>query len=416
MINMLPMQIQTTNSLTSHMSKIMDEKTSESFVNMLQSFVNDQSEMNNITVPNNQMIETVLQHQEISTSELMNSIHSMLTNLSELLPDEYEDLHQIITDVMEGLEWIESEQIGSHLDMILMLDSTTLSNIDLTNFVHKQSEQGNVSNKTSKLNIDLIFKTIQSFVQTLRTFNERTAEELPMIDKLVQQSEKLLVNEKIIRRAFTNIEIVKPNTFTSNHPYANVYVSVKKADENSSTLLASINGIDKATDHTVVTHSSLYHQPGQMKLESLTLQDGHSRPVNFDSFVRQFTTILNKGKLMNSGPLQKLTIQLKPEHLGTLKIELVQQNNELVAKIISSTKAAKELLESQIQGLRHAFIQQNINVTRIDVETHLNQEEQQGFHEHDQPKDHNEREQHPDQKERQNFSETLLETLVNYEV
>src|SRR5690606_36615092 len=153
-----------------------------------------------------------------------------------------------------------------------------------------------------------------------------------------------------------------------------------------------------------------------MKLESLTLQDGHSRPVNFDSFVRQFTTILNKGKLMNSGPLQKLTIQLKPEHLGTLKIELVQQNNELVAKIISSTKAAKELLESQIQGLRHAFIQQNINVTRIDVETHLNQEEQQGFHEHDQPKDHNEREQHPDQKERQNFSETLLETLVNYEV
>ena len=36
---------------------------------------------------------------------------------------------------------------------------------------------------------------------------------------------------------------------------------------------------------------------------------------------------------MNNGPLQKLTIQLKPEHLGTLKIELFQQNNELVARL-----------------------------------------------------------------------------------
>ena len=55
----------------------------------------------------------------------------------------------------------------------------------------------------------------------------------------------------------------------------------------ASTLLASINEMSyKATENTVVTHSSLYHQPGQMKLESLTLQDGHSRPVNFESFVQ----------------------------------------------------------------------------------------------------------------------------------
>ena len=96
----------------------------------------------------------------------------------------------------------------------------------------------------------------------------------------------------------------------------------------------------------------------------LHLSDEGNKNVSYQRFVQQFVSILQRGKFFNNGHVQKLTVQLKPEHLGTLKIELVQKSNELVAKIVSQTNTAKELLESQLQALRRRF-SNKISMSRI---------------------------------------------------
>ncbi len=150
---------------------------------------------------------------------------------------------------------------------------------------------------------------------------------------------------------------------------------------------------------------------------SLQLLEGN-KPVTMERFVKDFETILAKSKFYQNGQVQKLTIQLKPEHLGTLKIELIQQQNELVAKIISSTTSAKELLESQSQALRQALVQQNIPINRIDF---LDDIQQERFN-HQQPNQNNDQrgyQQHEEKKDEQNnedFMETFKATLLNYEV
>jgi|GEM_PF-5149882 len=104
--------------------------------------------------------------------------------------------------------------------------------------------------------------------------------------------------------------------------------------------------------------------------------DNQPKPINFEQFAKEFESILQRSTILKNGGTQKLLIRLSPEHLGMLKIELTQTENGLAAKILASSQQAKDLLESQIHGLRQAFIQQNIDVNRIDLQG-IWQEEQE---------------------------------------
>ncbi len=90
-------------------------------------------------------------------------------------------------------------------------------------------------------------------------------------------------------------------------------------------------------------------------------------PVNQEEFIKAFENLLSKAKFTNSNGIQKLFIKLNPESLGSLRIELIQKDGMMMAKIIASTKGAKELLDSQLQGLKQSFVNQNISVDKIEV-------------------------------------------------
>jgi flagellar hook-length control protein FliK len=53
---------------------------------------------------------------------------------------------------------------------------------------------------------------------------------------------------------------------------------------------------------------------------------------------------------MNVGRNQKLFIKLYPEHLGTLRVELIQPDSTLIAKFMTSTANAKDILESKFKA------------------------------------------------------------------
>lgn len=83
--------------------------------------------------------------------------------------------------------------------------------------------------------------------------------------------------------------------------------------------------------------------------------------------IRQFTNILQKSHFSQALQTKSLTIRLYPEHLGSLRIELVQRDGAMIARILASTNMAKDMLDSQIHQLRQAFVQQNIQVDKVDV-------------------------------------------------
>lgn len=117
-------------------------------------------------------------------------------------------------------------------------------------------------------------------------------------------------------------------------------------------------------DHTV-THNPFL---SMSKVEQFVLTiPTNKAPINQEEFMKAFENLLSKAKFSNSNGMQKLFIKLNPESLGSLRIELIQKDGLMMAKIIASTKGAKELLDSQLQGLKQSFVNQNIAVDRIEV-------------------------------------------------
>ncbi|MGP9041186.1 flagellar hook-length control protein FliK [Cytobacillus kochii] len=93
----------------------------------------------------------------------------------------------------------------------------------------------------------------------------------------------------------------------------------------------------------------------------------NGKPIPAEQLVKQFENTLSRAKFTTVNGIQKLSIQLTPEHLGTLKIEIVQKDQVMIARIIASTQAAKDAFESSAQTLRQAFHTQNINVDKIEI-------------------------------------------------
>ena len=164
--------------------------------------------------------------------------------------------------------------------------------------------------------------------------------------------------------------------------------------------------------------SGMVHLQQMSKPEQIMIMlDKSGRPVSTEQLIQQFENILSKSQFSNAGGTQKLFIKLNPENLGSLRIELTQKDATLIAKIMTTTGAAKETIESQLQGLKHAFSAQNIQVDRIEV-TQQGMNQQERFFQRDQQHGQQPREEQP-HKEQTNdgeFNQSFEEALLNVEV
>ncbi|MEB1810091.1 MAG: flagellar hook-length control protein FliK [Bacillaceae bacterium] len=136
-------------------------------------------------------------------------------------------------------------------------------------------------------------------------------------------------------------------------------------------------------------------------------------------FVRQFQEILGRGVLKNLNNGSQLSIKLFPQHLGRLDIQLSQINGVITARILASTSTARELIESQIQQLRQAFSQQQLNVERIEV-TQQHQQSAGNLNKDGQgrqaERDQDEQQSEDNEKENESFSQLLEEITINKKV
>lgn len=166
-------------------------------------------------------------------------------------------------------------------------------------------------------------------------------------------------------------------------------------------------------------------QSGPMsRLEQLVLHARQGeKAYQEQQFVRDFRQMLANSFLQNSGGRQQLTMKLYPRHLGTLNVQLTQENGEMTATLITSTAAAKHLVDSQLSQLRNAFAHQNLHIDKVQVLMLSGQEQanqaqdsygKQQEHHHEEHQKENE--QHVDEDDggtEVGFSEWLEEVHLN---
>ncbi|MFZ3587919.1 flagellar hook-length control protein FliK [Bacillus sp. DJP31] len=171
-----------------------------------------------------------------------------------------------------------------------------------------------------------------------------------------------------------------------------------------------------------VAFSGVENQSPLSRVQQFTLfvdQSG-SKAVNQEQFIKEFQNLLSRSSFQNANGGMKLLIKLYPEQLGQLRIEILQQQGVVTARLVATTAAAKEMLESQLQGLKNAFASQNIQVEKLEIinagslqqefERSLNKESN-----HQQSSNRDEKEEDKENKSN-SFEATFQEELMNLEV
>jgi flagellar hook-length control protein FliK len=182
----------------------------------------------------------------------------------------------------------------------------------------------------------------------------------------------------------------------------------------------NIVGNMEINDTLLSTNQSVSALLQHGNIHDISLSETAPKQIVSQQFSQQLLDIIHGSKFTRMGNGQsQLVIRLHPEHLGFLTIKLVQENGELTAKIITSTVSAKELIEANIQQIRHAIPAQNITIEKFDVFTQ--QPSDFGFREQqresrEQPHSQQERQESSKRDNTSDFKDAFATELLNLKV
>lgn len=125
------------------------------------------------------------------------------------------------------------------------------------------------------------------------------------------------------------------------------------------------------------TNDMVTPQTVQAKPDTFQVTLPTAKPAQSEALLKEMQAIINRAQISNAQGITRLTIKLYPENLGTVRIELVQNDGVLTARLLASTAHGRELLDSQAHQLKQAFVQQNIQVDRLDIAQSLQDADRQ---------------------------------------
>lgn len=270
------------------------------------------------------------------------------------------------SESLEELQSLLSEQTngtGENFDLLQQLSMIVNLVINEGNITHQRILSVDEGIKLAK-----IYTLFQNVL-------DLSADDVMKFDELKQKLEQLTVKlESILvpkEKSALELMMNKNNAAVFNgqlfnSDYTKMQTSVQSTINNTSDSIAAISTISTNSEAGTGSHNPFMNMS---KLEQFVLntQLSDKGTVNSEQLLKSFENIIRKAQFTNQNGMKKLLIKLNPEHLGSLHIEIIQQNGTMIAKIIASTQQAKELLDHQLQGLKQAFVNQNIPVEKLEL-------------------------------------------------
>lgn len=128
---------------------------------------------------------------------------------------------------------------------------------------------------------------------------------------------------------------------------------------------------------------STQSQQNAVPTKTVTIALPTDRSQQSEALVKEIQNLINRSQIANNGGTIKLMLKLFPENLGQIRIEIMQQDGVMQTRLLATTAAGKELLDSNLNQLKNAFVAHNIQMERIDIAQSLQNTDQnlrdQGF-------------------------------------
>lgn len=333
-----------------------------------------------------------------------------LQKIAELLesqsPNEILDLLGISHD--EGLLMVQTGEDGKAVaidELMNLEDLLSVLNIDENELVEvMQQVTGNDMSDTNNLwkLIDTVVEEgpvlIQQLIAAIQGEHEVTskqAERLLQLLKLTEvvgrHSDLLGVQSNKITQLTEALKLFNQQmNEQANKPTTEPLTTQKT--ETTVTNKVSFEGFEQVVKQ--VTKNTQNYETAQSSISTITTTTNSTKTFNIqlpvekgaqsEALGKEIQNLINRSQFSNNQGTMKLLLKLYPENLGSIRIELMQQDGVLSARLLTSTAIGKELLDSQLHQLKTAFAQQNIQMDRIDIaqslqETDRNARDQNQF-------------------------------------
>lgn len=360
-----------------------------------------------------------------------------------------------LTDLEELTELLNSDSIEEILDLLGISHDEGLLMVGTDNGQAVAiDELMNLEDLLSVLNIDQeqLLETVQQLLgddsievnniwDFIQIVNEQASTLIPQITTALQgehkatpkEVEQLLQFLKLAYSTGKNSDLLNEQAAkltqlqeslqaVSKQLEANYQGAQSKTVETSSSVKVSLQGFQQVVEQTIKKSetnepsSTLGTATTTVSTKTVTITLPTEKPAQSEALLKEIQNLLNRSQLSGNQGSMKLLLKLYPENLGSIRIELMQQDGVLTARLLTSTSLGKELLDSQLQQLKAAFAQQNIQIDRIDIaqtlqETDRNMRDQNPFSnlfKQQQSEQEDDNNQTDEEEEKISFSEYLI--------
>ncbi|MDR7243381.1 flagellar hook-length control protein FliK [Priestia megaterium] len=122
-----------------------------------------------------------------------------------------------------------------------------------------------------------------------------------------------------------------------------------------------------AAPKSSVRDMAAVHKEEKVPRFSIDLGKAKSDHQQSSDLVNELQKIWSKASISIEEGASKLSIKLLPKQLGTISIEVLQQENETIAQVVVSSAKTKELLDANLFSIRQALTSQHVSVDQVDV-------------------------------------------------
>ncbi|WP_342560509.1 flagellar hook-length control protein FliK [Psychrobacillus sp. FSL W7-1457] len=344
----------------------------------------------------------------VNVESPVNTEQSLIQDLLSLLDVESIEDAQNLLQTDELL--VDSKQLHQLLNKLL----SKLE--DLENHPDQKQDVweilANVMEQPQKL-VDSILLTLngQASTKVASPVEAKQAVELLKVAQLIgNKSDLTFKQETTLFDLKQTLETLKENLTNLSLPQGRNSTQVTKAFIQQVVMHQSVT---KGTSTEVVTESKEttsvnqgHTTTVQTKVETVSMTLPTQKSAQSEEFLKELQKVMNRVQFGQAAGANRLVIKLYPEQLGTIRIELIQKDGILTAKMLASTALGKELLDTHSGQLRQGLANQNIQIEKLEITQALQdaakQEKNQGF----QDSTFKQHRQHEEQEEDSDVSDT----------
>ena len=286
------------------------------------------------------LISDDLELKQLDEQQLYNDLQTLLT-----LPEDM--VEAILENVSEALKEVSSiehnEQIYEIITVVLIENASELKSSAIQNHATFDNE-----NKRLSKWIYTLAKLHDKNIHSNQTNQINVFHLIEKLSEWQQFSFKKTTNPKILLKWEQMMDQLKNELSLTRQPIISGTQFIKIIEK-------TINQINLQQGIAQQVNIPIHFNGPMTPLEQYTI---------FVNMIEQLQQMILSSRFGQINGTNHLTIQLKPNHLGDLTIRFMEQDGQMIVKMIVQSKGAKELLEANIHQLRHMFAPNQVIIER----------------------------------------------------